>query len=67
MQYSEIPGAEITDRIDEPYRRFLTCLLFRLKTYGTVIEFLEDLRLIRSSLCDGGGNRLAEAWIDPLI
>src|SRR5712671_1856292 len=66
-QYSALPGIEITDRIDEPYRRFLTALLFRLQSYTSPNEFLEDLRLIRASLCDGGGVRVSEVLLDPLI
>lgn len=67
QEYSTRWNVKITDRADEPYRRFLTCLLSRLKTYRSAEEFVDDLRLMRSSLCDGGGARLAETLIDPLV
>jgi phosphoenolpyruvate carboxylase len=76
-EYSSQLEVEITDRADEPYRRFLTCILFRLSTglshpedvkaYATADEFLDDLELIRSSLIRGGGGRLAAMLLDPLM
>ena len=67
----------ITDRVDEPYRRFLTCILFRLRlgttdransqAYAAAKEFAEDLGIIRSSLAANHGERLAELLVDPLI
>ena len=77
QEYTGRLEAEITDRVDEPYRRFLTCMLFRLslglshpedlKEYGSADEFLDDLELIRSSLIRGGGERPAKTLLDPLI
>jgi phosphoenolpyruvate carboxylase len=77
QEYSGRLDAEIADRVDEPYRRFLTCMLFRLslglsrpedsKGYAKAGEFLDDLQLIRHSLIEGGGGRLAESLLDPLI
>jgi phosphoenolpyruvate carboxylase len=76
-EYTGKLEVEITDRVDEPYRRFLTCMLFRLsvgllrpedaKGYGNADEFLGDLELIRSSLIHGGGGRLSETLLDPLM
>jgi len=75
--YTDRLAVEITDRADEPYRRFLTCMLFRLtitlsqpddvNAYGSAREFIEDLELIRSSLIVGEGVRLSEVFLDPLI
>jgi phosphoenolpyruvate carboxylase len=75
-EYTGQLEVEITDREDEPYRRLLTCMLFRLsaglshpedgKAYPNADEFLNDLELIRSSLIRGGG-RLAETLLDPLV
>lgn len=77
QDYTDRLEVEITDRVDEPYRRFLTCMLFRLtlgislredgKAYGKASEFLEDLELMRLSLIRGGGRRLAETLLDPLV
>jgi phosphoenolpyruvate carboxylase len=76
-EYTGQMDVEITDRVDEPYRRFLTCLLLRLSLgishpdnvqgYAKADEFVEDLELIRSSLICGGGGRLAETLLDPLM
>jgi phosphoenolpyruvate carboxylase len=76
-EYTGQLEVEITDREDEPYRRLLTCMLFRLsaglshpedgKAYPNADEFLNDLELIRSSLIRGGGGRLAETLLDPLV
>ncbi len=38
-----------------------------LERYGTAAEFLDDLNLIRESLWEHGGARLAAAWLDPLL
>jgi phosphoenolpyruvate carboxylase len=77
QEYTDQLEVEITDRVDEPYRRFLTCMLHRLslglsspedvKGYATADRFLDDLELIRRSLIRGGGGRLAETLLDPLI
>jgi phosphoenolpyruvate carboxylase len=57
------------DRVDEPYRRFATCMMFRLNhgPYGTAEEFAEDLQLMRRSLVANKGERLARLLIDPLL
>lgn len=62
----------ITDRVDEPYRQFLTCILFRLKSaedakYSDAGDFVEDLRVIRDSLTSNHGERMAVLWVQPLI
>jgi len=77
QEYTDRLEVEITDRIDETYRRFLTCMLFRLtlgisrpedlKAYTKSSEFVEDLELIRMSLIRDGGGRLAETLVDPLM
>ena len=37
------------------------------KAYTATMEFLDDLQIIRRSLCQGGGNRLAGGMLDPVI
>jgi phosphoenolpyruvate carboxylase len=77
QKYTNQLDVEIADRVDEPYRRFLTCMLFRLtlglsrpedvKGYANADDFISDLKLIRRSLIQGGGGRLAETLLDPLV
>jgi phosphoenolpyruvate carboxylase len=65
------------DRIDEPYRRLATCMMFRLEqvmsdpgapqSYRRPEEFAEDLRIIRNSLIEHKGERLARLLVDPLL
>jgi phosphoenolpyruvate carboxylase len=65
------------DRVDEPYRRFATCMIFRLqlvasdptdvRAYRNSEELAEDVRLIRNSLVANKGERLAFLLIDPLL
>ena len=59
----------IGDRPDEPYRRFITCMLFRLDqaTYASAEEFADDLQAVRRSLAMNKGARLAALWVDPLL
>lgn len=62
---------------EEIYRRFLGYVAHRLKAsaesgggidaYESPSEFLEDLELIRESLSENRGLRLAEREVDPLI
>ena len=75
--YRKFLQLKITDRIDEPYRQFLSCLLFKLQlvrtdssnpqAYVKGSEFLEDLLLIRGSLKSNRGERLGVLLLDPLI
>ena len=68
---------EITDRHDESYRQFLTCILFRLRlaltgpanwqAYANPKEFAADLGAIRSSLSQHSGIRIASLLLDPLM
>jgi phosphoenolpyruvate carboxylase len=61
----------------ETYRRFLTHMLSRLQhtrnepkskeAYRTDEEFAKDLELIRKSLVENGGERLAQQLLDPLL
>jgi len=76
-KYREKLSLKISDREDEPYRQFLTCILFRLRlaasdsanpqAYRGADEFAEDLRTIRDSLFEHNGLRLALVLLDPLI
>lgn len=62
---------------DESYRRFVAHLVRRLsatrddprheQAYGDVREFRRDLDLIRQSLEQNSGARLAELFLDPLL
>jgi phosphoenolpyruvate carboxylase len=67
----------IQDRADEPYRRFISCLLFRLdrsfsspsdrQGYASAEEFAGDLTVMRESLAENQGERLAALLLDPLL
>ena len=60
----------------EHYRRFLGLILYRLNHTNSVIAgpdaypdhraFAADLAIIRQSLAEGGGERLARSHVDPL-
>jgi phosphoenolpyruvate carboxylase len=62
---------------DEIYRRFLVFVLHRLlhardhpqhaDAYRNAREFGDDLRVMRNSLAENQGARLAAQWLDPLI
>ncbi len=61
----------------EDYRRFLRLCRYRLKkayfepghraAYESADELAADLRLVRRSLVAGGGERLAMAFVDPVL
>ena len=60
----------------EPYRRFLSHMWRRLSAarqqsgpdaYASADAFAADLEIIRASLDDHAGGRLAREWIDPLL
>jgi phosphoenolpyruvate carboxylase len=64
----------------EQYRRFILCVAGRLaessgqtgqlrglKAYATAADFLDDLMLVRRSLLENRGPRLARELLDPLI
>ena len=59
----------------EPYRRLLTHIWRRLRAieqdhedaYADVDEFVADLQLMHGSLAAHGGERVARAYLDPLI
>ena len=65
------------DRVDEPYHRLATCIMFRLdlaasdpsdtRVYRSPEEFAADLRMIRTSLAAHKGQRLAWLLVDPLL
>jgi phosphoenolpyruvate carboxylase len=69
--------ARIEDRSEEPYRRFLTCMMFRLnlastkpgnvQAYQSVDELLGDLTAMRDSLRSNKGDRIARLLVEPLI
>jgi phosphoenolpyruvate carboxylase len=75
--YTHHLAFEIPDRPDEPYRRFLSCMAFRLRlalkersnqhAYWFANDFVGDLKMMRESLRANKGGRLAHLLIDPLI
>ena len=77
QHYEERLDVHITDRADEPYRRFASCLLFRLElamsdmanpqAYSKPQEFGEDLNIIRCGLLSHRSSRVATLLLDPLI
>jgi phosphoenolpyruvate carboxylase len=75
-----LPGASMlwgTGNTVEIYRRFLSYVVYRLQrtresskvqdSYGDAAEFESDLLMLRSSLVSNRGQRLAEAFVDPLL
>jgi phosphoenolpyruvate carboxylase len=75
--YRQRLAVKIADRADEPYRQFLTCILFRLRlasaesanpqAYTGADELVADLDAIRTSLSEHKAGRLASLLLDPLI
>jgi phosphoenolpyruvate carboxylase len=68
---AELPGyaAEIGSRNElEPYRRKLSFMWWRLGNdgYATADDLLADLRLIRESLAENGGRRVADGRVAAL-
>ena len=76
-QYERSLECRGDDRVDEPYRRLATCMMFRLdlaasdpgdpRAYRGPEEFAEDLHMIRNSLAANKGERLAWLLVDPLL
>ncbi|KAF0221363.1 MAG: phosphoenolpyruvate [Geobacteraceae bacterium] len=71
-----VPETEIYP-VCEPYRKFLGFVHYRLKStrigpdhkdaYPDAGSFAADLLLVRKSLAEGGGERLARRYVDPLL
>jgi phosphoenolpyruvate carboxylase len=59
----------------ELYRKFLTFAMLRLRharersewAYRSAEDFLSDLKLVRESLTENGGERLAQLLLDPVL
>jgi phosphoenolpyruvate carboxylase len=72
---SGVPMAWGPNNTSESYRRFLAYIFHRLEpspdrgnaAYPSAAEFEADLRLLRRSLLENHGARLATVWIDPLL
>ncbi len=75
-----LPGAAMLwgpGNTTELYRRFLSYVVYRLQrsregpdvqgSYKDAAEFESDLVMLRSSLMENRGQRLAEAYVDPLL
>src|SRR5271170_3954946 len=75
-----LPGAAMLwgpGNTTELYRRFLSYAIYRLQrsregpdvqgSYKDAAEFESDLVMLRSSLRENRGQRLAEAYVDPLL
>src|SRR5580693_1785845 len=75
-----LPGAAMrwgAGNTTELYRRFLSYVVYRLQrsregpdvqgSYKDAAEFESDLVMLRSSLMENRGQRLAEAYVDPLL
>ncbi len=75
--FSSVAGANETRSAHELYRLFLDYVLHRLRrtrddsaragAYLAADEFAADLRLLRQSLAENKGQRLARLWLDPLL
>jgi phosphoenolpyruvate carboxylase len=70
-RYTKQLRIPIEDRAGEPYRRFLTCMLHRLRPgkdcYTAEDELLHDLICIRESLIEHNGIRISRAFLAPLV
>jgi phosphoenolpyruvate carboxylase len=76
-RYASDLDCDLPDRPDEPYRRFLGFMAFRLRQclergrdvtkYPGAEEFMHDLRIVRASLSQNGALRVAALLIDPLL
>jgi phosphoenolpyruvate carboxylase len=75
-----LPGAVMPwgpGNTTELYRRFLSYVLYRLQrsregpdvqgSYKDATEFESDLVMLRSSLMENRGQRLGDAYVDPLL
>ena len=75
-----LPGAAMrwgAGNTTELYRRILSYVVYRLQrsregpdvqgSYKDAAEFESDLVMLRSSLMENRGQRLAEAYVDPLL
>jgi phosphoenolpyruvate carboxylase len=78
LAQSSHPAAETAERYAlEQYRRFLLCVQqrlnpdtetpLRLKPYQDASEFRDDLLLLRRSLEENRGERIAAELVDPLL
>jgi phosphoenolpyruvate carboxylase len=75
--YSTFLNSQTSDRPDEPYRQLASRMTHRLRlaieepsnpqAYRGPMEFAEDLGILRNSLVDHKGNRLARLLVDPLL
>src|SRR5664279_1437066 len=81
LQYEQSVAEPVADLSRTPeaeaYRRLLLMMGSRLRctrdhrsspgAYKSAAEFHDDLEIIRRSLCQSGGERLASGMLDPLI
>jgi phosphoenolpyruvate carboxylase len=75
--YSTTLGYTDSDRPDEPYRRFCSCMMHRLRlavshpadlqAYSSAVAFERDLDVMRESLDLNAGERLARLFVEPLL
>jgi len=76
-EYTTSLECHSTDRPDEAYRRFATCMIYRLNLamtkpgdrqgYAAANAFEHDLRIMRNSLQANEGQRLAHLLVDPIL
>ncbi|QHQ36014.1 phosphoenolpyruvate carboxylase [Algicella marina] len=66
----------IARNISEPWRQAVNLMLASMpddtgrpaeQCYGAVSELVDDLQLLRSSLCDVGAERMCETIVDPVL
>ncbi len=76
-EYATQLECHTTDRPDEPYRRLTSCMIYRLRlaksepanreAYRAPEEFARDLTIMRDSLVQHRGERLARLLLEPLL
>jgi phosphoenolpyruvate carboxylase len=76
-EYAKSLECHATDRPDEPYRQLASCMTHRLRlaatephnrqAYGSAAEFANDLNIMRNSLVENSGKRLARLLVEPIL
>ena len=76
-EYTKSLECHSMDRPDEAYRRFASCMMYRLnlamtkpgdrQAYPAAKVFEHDLQIMRNSLVTNEGQRLAHLFVEPIL